>query len=232
MTGQQAPLLQESGAYADLQEFAYEVAVASGLLGVSFELDSGESANLGDSLEELFGEKQASGVRKALLSILGPGQDALSMVWADLHVLCYRVGRCATLWVLCNSAHGEDKVREIWTSRRGPWALRLEGPDSDAEQPVAVEEEQWRVELEPRIRELLRETESLFVSLRAGEINGGSAQAHQEFASLAAGWASFCDPSVVSMPMLLDSLRQCLSAHGEGRAQFFERMQELMGDGP
>lgn len=217
----------QTGLYPDLQEFLQELVSIPGLVGICIEMASGESVARGYALGDIFGEQRARMTRSEILSFLTSSQDMFAMTWSDLHLATYRVGNHGLLWAYCVNSNSQAQVSETWRKRRGPWAARLER-DEPAE--PAVEESGWRCELSPRMLELLRATESLFVALRAAEVEQGPEQAHQEFESLTEEWACFCDPSVISFPMLLDSLRQCLSADGETRAEFFERMQELMGE--
>lgn len=216
-----------TGIYPDLQEFLQELVSIPGLIGICFEMESGESVARGYALGDIFGEQRARITRSEIVSFLTSSQDVFAMTWADLHLATYRVGQQGLLWAYCVNSSSQGQVGEVWKKRRGPWASRLEGNGLETSQD---NESGWRKELTPRILKLLRATESLFVALRASEVQEGATRAHEEFESLTEEWASFCDPSVISFPMLLDSLRQCLSAEGEGRAEFFERMQEVMSE--
>lgn len=227
MSQEAAASIPTTGVYPDLQEFLQELVSIPGLIGICMELESGESVARGYALGDIFGEQRARITRSEIVSFLISSQDVFAMTWSDLHLASYRIGQQGYLWAYCVSAQSQVQVHDVWRKRRGPWAERLEGASSDA---APEEESPWRKELSPRILKLLRATECLFVALRASEVDEGPEQAHQEFESLTEEWASFCDPSVVSFPMLLDSLRQCLSADGEGRAEFFERMQEVMSE--
>lgn len=227
MSQEAAAAIPNTGVYPDLQEFLQELVSIPGLIGICIEMESGESVARGYALGDIFGEQRAHITRSEIISFLTSSQDAFAMTWSDLHLATYRIGQQGYLWAYCVNSNGQAQVREIWRKRRGPWSERLQGTSGDEPQEEAAG---WRKDLTPRILKLLRATECLFVALRASEVDEGPEQAHQEFDSLTEEWASFCDPSVVSFPMLLDSLRQCLSAEGEGRAEFFERMQEVMSE--
>lgn len=227
MSQEAATAIPNTGIYPDLQEFLQELVSIPGLIGICIEMESGESVARGYALGDIFGEQRARITRSEIVSFLTSSQDVFAMIWSDLHLATYRVGTQGLLWAYCVNSKSQAQVNEIWKKRRGPWAARLQGSEPDQEQEDVAG---WRQELDGRILKLLRATESLFVALRASEVEKGPEQAHQEFESLTEEWASFCDPSVISFPMLLDSLRQCLSAEGEGRAEFFERMQEVMGE--
>lgn len=220
-----ATVIPNTGIYPDLQEFLQELVSIPGLIGICIEMESGESVARGYALGDIFGEQRARITRSEIVSFLESSQDVFAMTWADLHLATYRVGQKGFLWAYCVNSKSQAQVGEVWKKRRGPWATRLEGSGLEASQEEASG---WRKELTPRILKLLKATESLFVALRASEVDEGPSRAHDEFESLTEEWASFCDPSVISFPMLLDSLRQCLSAEGEGRSEFFERMQEVM----
>lgn len=214
--------------HADLNEFVYEVAEVSGLLGICMTLDSGTSVEQGQSLVEVCSDGDASILRTMIQESLRAEYDALAIAWVDLRLCACRVGRSTTLLVLCRDKEQERRVLGIWKKRRGAWSLRLDD-DGFAEEPsIERTGEGWRAEIPERMDLLLRNTQALFVELRAGEEGVDAQTAAHEFDSLTAEWAAYCDPSVVSFPMLLDSLRQCLSAQGSLRAEFFERMHELM----
>lgn len=212
--------------HSDLKEFLQELASTPGLLAARMEFDAGPSASIGQSFEALHMFENWDDGRELVLSWLAGDQDFMVLDWGRIELGVYRVGRSSCLWACCNGPESQSLIHATWKRRRGPWALRME-PD---EEPDALVETStgWRRDLGDRLESLLEGTAKEFIALRGGEPGISVAQAEQEFESLGEEWASFCEPSVVSFPMLLDSLRQCLSDEGDARSTFFERMQRLM----
>lgn len=212
--------------HSDLKEFVQELACIPGLLAARMEYDSGPSASIGLRFDEFPMFESWGDGRAMILSWLSGEQDFIVLDWGEFELGVYRVGRSSSLWVCCNCSESQALIQATWKRRRGPWALRT-APD---EEPDALAETSsgWRRGLGERLESLLEGTAREFVALRGAEGGVTVAQAESEFESLGDEWASFCEPSVVSFPMLLDSLRQCLSDEGDARSTFFERMQRLM----
>lgn len=213
---------------ASLQEIVAEVSAVPDLVGVRLEVDTGGSAEAGATLDSLFDGVEGSEFRRVLSGLASPHQEVVSISWSDLYVSLHRVGERGCLWIVCSDAKSQHQALALWKKRRGAWALRLDEQRLEIAPQGAGEETGWRAEIPERIATLLDRTRDLFVELRGTQEGIEAEEAHEEFEVLAKEWATYCDPSVVSLPMLLDSLRQCLSAEGELRSQFFERMQEIM----
>lgn len=222
------PSHEESPLRAGLREIVDEVSTVSNLVSVRLEVDTGVSAQSGASLEALFEEVQGADFRRILSGLASAHQEVVSISWSDLYLSLHRVGARGCLWVCCKGAEPQRQVLDIWKKRRKAWALRLDEQRMAVVSPGPSEQESWRAEIPPRVAALLECTRALFVELRGAEEGIEAEQAQEEFELLAKEWATYCDPSVVSLPMLLDSLRQCLGAQGELRTQFFERMQAIM----
>lgn len=219
---------EASQLHAGLREIVDEVACVPNLVAVRLEVDTGVSQQAGVTLESLFEGVDDAEFRRVLSGLASAHQEVVSISWSELYLSLHRVGARGCLWVCCKGREPQRQVMDIWKKRRKAWALRLDEQRMKVVPQGSSDEQGWRANIPARVLELLERTRDLFVELRGAQQDIEVDQAREEFELLAKEWATYCDPSVVSVPMLLDSLRQSLSAEGELRTQFFERMQVIM----
>lgn len=219
---------EASQLHAGLREIVDEVACVPNLVAVRLEVDTGVSQQAGVTLESLFEGVDDAEFRRVLSGLASAHQEVVSISWSELYLSLHRVGARGCLWVCCKGPEPQRQVMDIWKKRRKAWALRLDEQRMKVVPQGSSDEQGWRANIPARVLELLERTRDLFVELRGAQQDIEVDQAREEFELLAKEWATYCDPSVVSVPMLLDSLRQSLSAEGELRTQFFERMQVIM----
>lgn len=219
---------EASQLHAGLREIVDEVACVPNLVAVRLEVDTGVSQQAGVTLESLFEGVDDAQFRRVLSGLASAHQEVVSISWSELYLSLHRVGARGCLWVCCKGREPQRQVMDIWKKRRKAWALRLDEQRMKVVPQGSSDEQGWRANIPARVLELLERTRDLFVELRGAQQDIEVDQAREEFELLAKEWATYCDPSVVSVPMLLDSLRQSLSAEGELRTQFFERMQVIM----